>query len=191
MRLGLVPRNDTVDGPRLVGNAAELVSDTVGFPTTWPASWVFGWRTGLSPGQYDRLVGRYLLYRQNNRKGRIRTFVEDDRPMLGEGWGPVTRTGDAAYRTIGAGARFLAPLDVAEDLELRVRAAAEGEPVPVILRVNGAEAGRFLAGRDWDEHVLRVPRAFWRRELNDVVLAPEGGALRVAEMDFARPKEKR
>ena len=190
VRLGLVPRDDTVDGPRLVGNAAELVSDTVGFPTTWPASWAFAWRTGLSPGQYDRLVGRYLLYRQNNRKGRIRTFVEDDRPMLGEGWGPVTRTGDAAYRTIGAGARLLAPLDVAEDLELRVRAAAESEPVPVILRVNGAEAGRFLAGRDWDEHVLRVPRVFWRRELNDVVLTPEGGALRVAEVDFARPKEK-
>ena len=102
VRLGLVPRDDTVDGPRLVGNAAALVSDAVGFPTTWPASWAFAWRTGLSPGQYDRLVGRYLLYRQNNRKGRIRTFVEDDRPMLGEGWGPVTRTGDAAYRTIGA-----------------------------------------------------------------------------------------
>ena len=38
VRRGLVPRDDTVDGPRLFGNAAGLVSDAVGFPTTWPAS---------------------------------------------------------------------------------------------------------------------------------------------------------
>ena len=190
VHLGLAPRDDTVDGPRLVGNAAKLVSDPLGFPTTWPASWIFAWKTGLSPGRYDRLVGRYLLYRQNNRKGRIRIGADDDRPMLGEGWGPAVRGDGPTYRTIRRDARVLAPLDVPEDLEVRVRAAAEGDAVAVTVRVNGTLAGRFRAGREWDEHVLWVPSACWRRELNDVVLAPERGALRVAQLEFVRLKEK-
>ena len=78
-----------------------------------------------------------------------------------------------------------------EDLGVKVRAAAEGDAVAVELRVNGAEAGRFLAGPEWAEHPVRVPSAFWRRELNDVVLASEGGSLRVAAIEFVQLTEKR
>jgi hypothetical protein len=191
VRLGLIPGHDAVEGPRLVGNAARLVSATVGFPTTWPASWTFAAQTGLSPAQYDRLVGRYLFYRQNNRQGRIRIGADDDVPMLGEGWGPVGRADGVLYRSTREPARVLAPLDVAEDLDVLVHAASEAEPVRVTVRVNGRDAGRFLAEREWDEHGLRVPSGLWRRELNDVVLAPDGGALRVAKISFVRLKEKR
>lgn len=191
VRRGLVPRDDTVNGPRLVGHAAGLVSDAVGFPTTWPASWVFAWRTGLSPGQYDRLVGRYLFYRFNNMKGRIEIGGGDDQPMLGEGWGRAATADGVAYRVTRGAGRVLAPLDVPEDLEVRVRAAAEGDPVAVTLRVNGTEAGRFLAGREWDEFRVRVPSGFWRRELNDVVLAPEAGGLRVDALELVQLTEKR
>jgi hypothetical protein len=185
VRRGLVPRDDTVDGPRLVGNAARLVSDAVGFPTTWPASWIFAAKTGLSPGQYDRLVGRYLFYRFNNMRGRIDIGGDDDGPMLGEGWGRAATAGAIGYRVTRGAARVLAPLDVPEDLEVRVRAAAESDPVTVALLVNGAEVGRFQAGPEWEEQRVLVRSHFWRRELNDVVLAPDGGALRVDAVEFA------
>ena len=191
VRRGLVPRDDTVEGPRLVGQAAGLVSEAVGFPTTWPASWVFAWRTGLSPGQYDRLVGRYLFYRFNNRKGRIEIGAEDDEPMLGEGWSRAVMSENTRYRTTQGPARVLCPLDVPEELEVKVRATAEGDEVAVALRVNGTEAGRFLAGTEWAEHRVRVPSGFWRRELNDVVLAPESGRLRVSLIELAQLAEKR
>ena len=191
VRRGLVPRDDTVDGPRLVGHAAALVSDAVGFPTTWPASWVFAWRTGLSPGRYDRLVGRTLFDRKDHRDGRIEIAAADDAPMLGEGWGRVVASDDRPYRTTRGPARILLPLDVPEDLEVKVRAAGEGEVVAVSLRVNGSEAGRFLAGPEWAEHGLRVPSRFWRRELNDVVLTPESGSLRVDQVELTRLREQR
>ena len=82
-------------------------------------------------------------------------------------------------------------MDVPEELEVKVRAAAEGDAVDVALRVNGVEAGRFLAGPEWAEHRVRVPSAFWRRELNDVVLAPESGSLRVDAIELAQLTEKR
>jgi hypothetical protein len=51
--------------------------------------------------------------------------------------------------------------------------------------VNAREAGRFVTGPEFEEHPLRVPAAFWRRELNDVVVAPEG-VLRVDAIVFRR-----
>src|SRR6185295_19336671 len=103
-----------------------------------------------------------------------------------EGWGPVGRADGVLYRSTREPARVLAPLDVAEDLDVLVHAASEAEPVRVTVRVNGSEAGGFLAEREWDEHGLRVPSGLWRRELNDVVLVPDGGVLRVARISFIR-----
>ncbi len=177
VRRGLVPRDDTVDGPRLVGNAAALVSDAVGFPTTWPASWLFARETGLGPGRYDRLAGRYLFYRQNSLAGLIDMGADDDAPMLGEGWERAERDGAVSFRRIEGPARVLAPLDVPEDLEVRPRVASTGAMTGVALVVNGRPAGRFLAGPAFEEHPVLVPASFWRRELNDVVLAPEGPLL--------------
>jgi hypothetical protein len=185
VRRGLLPRDDTVDGPELVGQAAEVVSDAVGFPTTWPASWIFARRTGLSPGRYDRLVGRYLFYRQNNLGGLVEIGSDEDEAMLGEGWGPRARRDGRTVRSTRVRARVFAPLDVAEDLEVEVRAASAAGEVVVGLLVNGKEAGRFLATPEWGEHRLRVPAVFWRRELNDVVLAPEG-SLDVDAVVFRR-----
>jgi hypothetical protein len=76
-RRDLIPRDDTVAFSRLAFNAAQVVSDRVGFPTTWPASWLFAWREALSPGRYDLGVGRYLFYRQNNLNGLIETGNPD------------------------------------------------------------------------------------------------------------------
>ena len=74
---------------------------------------------------------------------------------------------------------------------MKVRATAEGGAVAVALRVNGTEAGRFLAGPKWEEHRVRVPSGLWRRELNDVVLAPDSGSLRVSLIELVQLAEKR
>jgi hypothetical protein len=185
VRRGLVPRDDTVAFPRLAGNGARLLADAVGSPTTWPASWIFAWRHGRPPGQYDLLVGRYLFYRQNNLGGHVEIGVPGDEAMLGEGWGPIETFAGAASRRVRGRARLFAPLDVPENLEVRCRAAAEeGREVTVL--VNGRAAGRFWAGPEWSDHRVRVGATFWRRELNDVVLDAGGGEIAVDAVDFAR-----
>jgi hypothetical protein len=192
VRRGLVPRDDTVDGPVLAGQAAQVFSDALGFPTTWPASWVFAAETGLSPGRYDRLAGRYLFYRQNNLGGRI-DVGDDEGVMLGEGWTRPKRDEGAgpAYRILPERARLFAPLDVPEDLEVAVHARPDEGAALVTVFVNGLPAGRFVAEEGaFDDHRVFAPRALWRRELNDVVLAADR-PLRVASVTFRRREDAR
>lgn len=185
VRRGHVPRDDTYAFPRLVGTGAAIFSEAVGSPTTWPASWVFAWRHSRPPGQYDRLVGRYLFYRQNNLGGRVEVGAPGDEVMLGEGWGPVERQLGFGARALRGRARLFAPLDVAEDLDVRPRLTAP-EGTEVTVEVNGREVGRVWAGPAWDTPSLRVVAPFWRRELNEVALRPAGDGVRVDVVDFAR-----
>ena len=163
--------------PRLAGNAARVVSEAVGFPTTWPASWLFALREGRPPGRYDLLVGRYLFYRQNNLGGADRARHEGDEALLGEGWGEVEERFDTKGRSTNGSARVFAPLDVPEALSVVVTAAAPREGTEVRLSVNGRPVGRFAATRALREHTVAVGPEVWRRELNSVRL--DAGALRV------------
>jgi hypothetical protein len=185
VRRGMVPRDDTVAFPQLARGAAELVSRAVGFPTTWPASWLFAWRHDLPPSQYDRLVGRYLFYRQNSLGGRIELAAAAHAELLDDGWGrPESHAGVAGRRARGD-ARLFAPLDVPEDIEVVVIAAAPAGERPVSLQVNGRDVGRFLVRAAWDDHHVRVPAGFWRREINELRLAGAGGVL-VSDVRFVR-----
>ena len=185
VRRGWIPRDDTVAFPRLVGGGARVVAEAVGSPTTWPASWLFAWENRRPPGQYDLLVGRYLFYRQNNMAGHVEVGGPGAEDMLGEGWGPARVVDGLRGRAVLGRARLFAPLDVPEDLELRVRAwAPAGTEVRV--SVNGHDAGRFWAEPSWLEARLRAGAGFWRRELNDVVLEASGEGVLVSGADFAR-----
>jgi hypothetical protein len=167
--------------PGLVGGTARWVAARAGSPPTWPASWLFAWRHALPPGQYDRAVGRYLFYRQNNLGGRIVVGRAADEGLLGEGWGPLRATAASPCRALYGPARVLAPLDVPEDLDLAIGAVPETAEVRVA--INGRDAGRLSTdGRA----TLRLGAALWRRELNDVVLAPVVGPVCVAALDFVR-----
>src|SRR6185503_2671535 len=108
LRGGQVSRQDAVSFPRLVGTAAARVADRAGSPRTWPASWIFARREGRPPAQYDRLVGRYLFYRQNNLGGQIAIGGAGDEVMLGEGWGPREEDGARDARRFLGTARFFA-----------------------------------------------------------------------------------
>jgi hypothetical protein len=177
VRRGLASRETGAAFPRLYGGTARLVADGVGTPSTWPASWIFALSEGRPPSQYDPLVGRYLFYRQNNLEGLVELGVPGDEALLGEGWGPVEERGEVKGRRTNGAARVFAPLDVPEDLRIVVRAAAPRDHVEVRVSVNGREAGRFPAGAALHDHVVPVPAAWWRRELNSVRL--DAGTLRV------------
>jgi hypothetical protein len=183
---GELPRRDTVAFPRLAGGSARVVAEMVGSPPTWPASWLFAWRHDRPPAQYDRLVGQYLFYRQNNLRGLIPLGVAGDEALLGEGWGPRSEKGGVAARVLSRRARLFAPLDVAEDLDVLWRVAADGPPTEIVVQVNGKTAGRLAPDGGWRERRQRIPAAFWRRELNDVVLDPDGGRALVASVQVLR-----
>lgn len=185
-RRGLRPQGASVAFATLVGDGAQLASDAVGFPTTWPASWIFAVRHGRSPAQYDRVVGRYLFYMQNNLGGRIDVGSPEGDAMLAGGWGGVESAAGAAARRIEGRARLFANLDVPEDLELRVRVHGP-EGAVLRLRVNGRPAGDAALGAGWSDAVFTAPGALWHREVNDVELEAAGGAaVHVAFVVFVR-----
>jgi hypothetical protein len=157
----------------------------VGSPPTWPASWLFAWKTRRPPGQYDLLVGRYLFYRQNNLGGHLEVGGPGAEDMLGEGWGPAQQVDGIWGRLIRGHARLFAGLDGPEDLELRLRVRAPSG-TEVRVSVNGRDAGRFWAEPAWLEARLPATAGFWRRELNDVVLEAAGEGVLVSAVDFVR-----
>jgi hypothetical protein len=183
---GLLPARDTVAFPRLAEGAAGVVAGVAGSPPTWPASWLFAWSHHRPAAQYDLLVGRYLFYRQANLGGRIPLGTPGDEVLLAEGWGERTEKDGVPARALDGRARLFAPLDVPEDLEVWWRFAAADPPVQVVVEVNGQTAGRFLAGAGWSEHRHRIPAAFWRRDLNDVVLQASPGRVLVASIQMVR-----
>ncbi len=166
-----------------LGLRADRLVDTLGSPSTWPASWLFAWQQRRPASQYDRLVGRYLFYRQQNLGGVVEVG-EGDEALLAEGWGPVVDWGERKARRISGRARLFAPLDVAEELEVSVRARADAETV-LGVEVNGRAAGALWVGTTGSNRRLRVDAAFWRRELNDVVITA-GSPVDVDAVVFTR-----
>lgn len=192
MRYGRLDPAGGLAFSRIVGEGARVVSEVAGFPTTWPASWLFAWRHRLSPARFDRMVGRYLFYRQNSLGSRLKLADPASEPFLDGPWGgPATIQGIAARCPMGR-SRLFAPLDVPEDLELRFEVASSAEPQEVAVFVNGREAGRLPAGREWSRPSFRVGAGFWRRELNEIAFAPvgEGGGVCVASVEFVVTSRK-
>jgi hypothetical protein len=190
LRRNWIPRDDTVAFSTLTRATAQAFADTLGFPTTWPASWLFALRHERPPSQFDLAVGRYLFHMQNNLGGIVEVGASGDEASLGEGFFGIESYAGRAARRLRERARILAALDHAEDLELRFEAAAP-EPREVRVLVNGREAGRFRVESTWTEARLQVPEAFWRRELNDVVLETSGEGVRLDRLTFVRGPSSR
>ncbi len=185
LRRNLIPRDDTVSFSSMARANAQVFSDAVGFPTTWPASWIFALRYDRPPSQFDLLVGRYLFHMQNNLGGIVDLGAAGDEAMLGEGFAGVESYEGHTARRLRGHARLFATLNHAEDLELRYRIAApEARELRVL--VNGREVGRFATAPGWSEARLRVPEVFWQREINEVALEPSGDGVRLDRVEFVR-----
>lgn len=177
------------DFPQLVRVAWTRMAARVGSPQTWPASWLFAWRTGLSPAAFDLAVGRYLFFRQGHLAGRIEVGgTRDDGALVVAGFGPTRHVDGAAVRPVTSQARVLAPLDLPETLTVRVRVRG---PAELSLAVNGHDLGRVTVPRGgWDEAAWRAVAGLWRRDINDVVLETHAGELLVDGFRFV-PEPRR
>jgi hypothetical protein len=186
-RREVIPRDDTVSFPRIAQANADLLADLTGTPLAWPANWIYALRHGMPPARYDGMVGKYLFYRQGNLNGLV--DLGDDRVdprLLGEGWTMRLPCGEGekVCRGIKGRARLFAPLDVPEDLAVLVHASGDGT---LTVAVNGRPAGEIALGPALEDHVLRVPRESWRRELNEVALELRpGSTARVDRLVFER-----
>jgi hypothetical protein len=189
VRRGAIARDDTVAFPRVVGGSAQVLAESVGSPPTWPASWIFAARHGLSPERYDRLVGRYLFYRQNNLGGVIEMGALRAEALLAEGWGPVEEFGSLKVRRVQDRARLLAPLDVPEELELQLAAVRPGDATAVTVSVNGTLVGRGVYSSTGYGPGWVVPASVWRRNLNEIVVASNAPIL-VERMTFLRSGDR-
>ena len=165
-RHGALPGDDTAASSQAVAAAAAATARHVGFPTTWPASWLFAARHGLPPDRYDVLVGRYLFYRQNNQQGCVEPGRETFAPQLEGVWRMEDGDGGPVGVLDGPG-RVWVGLDRPEDLGLALRVRGQGT---LAVDVNGAPAGVLSVGPEWSTQRVAAPRALWRRDLNAVGL---------------------
>ncbi len=185
VRRGLVPRDDTVSFANLAGGSAEAVEDAVGFPTTWPASWLFAARHDVPPGQFDAVVGKYMFYRQGNLEGRVEVGGEAHRGLLDSGFArSEARDGRACRRLLRDG-RIFTPLDVAEgfDVVLNVHAEAAGS---LAVAVNGQPAGSALLTPGWNSPAVAAPATLFRDGVNEVTLGSDAQQACVASLELRR-----
>jgi hypothetical protein len=179
----LVPWDDTVSFPEVSRTLASLVTSSVGSPNAWPANWVFAASHSIGVGQYDLAVGKYLFYRQNNLGGVIQIGdPRSDPALLDWGWSSPRPCGRETCRGVLGSARILAPLDVAEDLDVLVRAQGSGT---LALSLNGRPLQELPLGPALADTRLRAPRDLWHRETNELGFRASGDA-RVSRVSFLR-----
>jgi hypothetical protein len=167
----------------VAGRTAAVVSSVVGSPPTWPASWLFALEEQRPPSQYDKLVGRYLFYRQNNLGGRIELGDEGDGAYLGKGWGDRAAEGARFYRQLRGSAEVLVPLDEPLAMRLAVRGRA-AHPTSVAVRVNGEHVASLELGPEWASPAVLVPARTLERNLNKVQLDTHGSRCEVDALVF-------
>lgn len=173
-RRGAIPRDDTVSFARVAENSADLFATGLGSPVAWPANWLFSLRHHLPPDRYDRMVGKYLFFMQNNLAGVVDLGADPatDEAVLGEGFGVRVPCGDAVCRAVEGRARLFGALHAPETLDLTVRAAGAGR---LRVDVNDVAVADHALPSDLGDLTVRVPAARWRSGLNEAALAVSAG----------------
>ncbi|MBK5254551.1 MAG: hypothetical protein JJE39_00815, partial [Vicinamibacteria bacterium] len=150
--------------------SSRALSQDLGFPTTWPASWIFAARYDASPGAFDLASGKYLFYRQNNLNGTADLGIDGDEGLILDGFSSPRQDGAVTYRRIGAEARLIVSLDLPEPLGLSFELRSLGTEGVLNVLVNGVDAGMVPVEPQWNEAHLEAPEEFWRRGANVVTL---------------------
>jgi hypothetical protein len=172
-RDGRIPRDDTVEFPRVARAAAADLASAAGSPPAWPASWIFAARHRVAPARYDRLAGvdafdgRYAL------GGVVDVGDADtDAALLGDGWSVRHPCGAQVCRAVEKAATLRVPLSRADDVELAVVAAGTGA---LTVSVNGVAVMRAALDSGLVPRRALVPRARLGRGLETLTLAVEPG----------------
>jgi hypothetical protein len=171
-----IPRDDTVSFPRVARNAAVMVSSAAGTPTAWPANWLFAARHGMSAARYD-VLGGVDLFGPSGLGGVIDIgHLPTDEALLQRGWSVRHPCGAGVCRAVEGSAELVAPIRDPVEADFFLWAAGAG---PLTVTVNGAPVLAAPLTEDVRPHVVRLPRARFRRGLNAVVftVGPGGRAL--------------
>lgn len=164
--------------------SATAVSRTVGFPTTWPASWIFAARLRATPDRYDLADGKYLFYRQNNLDGIADLGSAGDDALLLDGFGSARQDGAITHRPFADGARLVVSLDEPEDLSVSFFGRTSGEGAGLEILVNDVAVGRIPWTQEWGSASIETPASVWRRGLNTVTF--RGASADLERVEFTR-----
>ena len=168
--------------------SARALSHDAGFPTTWPASWIFAARYDASPGAFDLAAGKYLFYRQNNLNGIADIGTDDDSGLILDGFGAIRQDGPIGYRGVESEGRLIVSLDLPETLGVAFAARSAGDrPSKVEVTINGRAAGSIQVETSWGEGRIEVPQALWARGPNIVTLRSDR-RVDVDRVSFVRPE---
>jgi hypothetical protein len=168
--------------------SARALSHDAGFPTTWPASWIFAGRYQASPGAYDLAAGKYLFYRQNNLDGIADLGAEGDEGLFLDGFSGPRQDGPISYRSLESAARLIVSLDLPETLAVKFQARTSGEPsARVELEINGNPAGAIELQPEWGEARIEAPQRWWQRGPNIITLRATSG-VQVDRVTLLRPE---
>jgi hypothetical protein len=168
--------------------SSRALSHDIGFPTTWPASWIFAVRYRTSPGAFDLAAGKYLFYRQNNLNGIAELGEEGDEGLILEGFSGPRQDGPITYRALESRARVIVSLDLPETLGVSFEARApNGSPATVSVAINGNPAGSIPVGPDWAGSRLEAPQGLWTRGPNVITLRATS-SVQLDRITFLRPE---
>lgn len=165
--------------------SAQALSHDVGFPTTWPASWVFAARYDASPGAFDLAAGKYLFFRQNHLDGEADIGQDGDEALILDGLSGPRWDGPVSYREMRAVARLIVSLDLPEALVITLEGRSTEAPATVDVLVNGKEAGSVGMGTRWGTAQVEAPQGLWARGPNVITLRSPA-AVHLDRATFAR-----
>lgn len=170
-------------------SSARALSDDVGFPTTWPASWIFAARYDTSPAAFDLAAGKYLFYRQNNLGGIADLGSESDEALVLDGFSAPRQEGPISFRGFDGAARLMVSLDVPESLGIELAArAGQTDRADVEISLNGVGLGAFSLTSTWDARQVHAPQGLWKRGPNVVSLHSSSTVL-LDRVTFVRPTQ--
>ncbi len=167
-----IPIDDVVSFSDVAGNSADILFEKIGYPFAWPANLLFARAHDTSPAKFDTVVGRYLFFIHRVPRERFE-IGEDDGALIGNGFGrPEYRAGRWVRVQRRGKARLFIPLEQDAALRVTLHLSVRPRPVVVSMKVNGENAGRFLATPGFTDYELPGPTQF-RAGTNELMFEPE------------------
>ncbi|TDI45057.1 MAG: hypothetical protein E2P02_08225 [Acidobacteria bacterium] len=152
-----IPIDDVVSFSDVVGNSAEILFDTIGYPFAWPANLRFARAHDASPAKFDTVVGRYFFHLHRIPR-ELFEIGEDDGALIDDGFSrPQHRAGRWVRVQRRRKARLFIPLARDETVRVTLHLSVRPRPVVLAVKVNGQDAGRFLVSPGFNNYVLPAP----------------------------------
>lgn len=189
IQLGEAPAGAPLSFAARALSSAQALGHDVGFPTTWPASWIFAARYDTTPGAFDLAAGRYLFFRQNNLGGTADLGSAGDEGLILDGFSSPKQDGFTTYRSFTSEARLIVSLDLPERLRISLRTrAASGPGGDIEVLINGKLAGPIQTRPDWSESEIEAPQHLWSRGPSVITLRSPTG-VHIDVLNFSRPDQ--